>query len=316
VTIYILRRLAMLVPVLVGISIVVFLLLRLLPGDTVDAMLSDELRMAPETYRYLRQQMGLDDPIYVQYLRWLGGVVQGDLGRSMRTNQPVFSMITSRLPITLQLALLSVVLSLVLAVPLGVVSAVRRNSGTDFWVRILGLVGQSLPNFWLAAMLMLVASRTFQWLPPLMFTPFTQDPAENLKQMLLPALSLAVALMAVTMRMTRSCLLEVLGQDYIRTARAKGLGERLVLARHALRNALIPVITIVGIQMGNLLGGTVIIEQIFGLPGVGWMLLQGIQQRDYPVVQGGTLWLALMFVLINLVVDAAYSYLDPRIRYA
>jgi peptide/nickel transport system permease protein len=231
VTIYILRRLAMLVPVLVGISIVVFLLLRLLPGDTVDAMLSDELRMAPETYRYLRQQMGLDDPIYVQYLRWLGGVVQGDLGRSMRTNQPVFSMITSRLPITLQLALLSVVLSLVLAVPLGVVSAVRRNSGTDFWVRILGLVGQSLPNFWLAAMLMLVASRTFQWLPPLMFTPFTQDPAENLKQMLLPALSLAVALMAVTMRMTRSCLLEVLGQDYIRTARAKGLGERLVLAR-------------------------------------------------------------------------------------
>lgn len=306
----------MMVPTLLGISILVFILMRLLPGDALSVLLGTEGSLSPEARATLRKMLGLDEPLPVQYFRWIGDLLQGDMGRSLRTSQPVFDNLVARLPITFELTFLSVLLSVILAFPLGILSAVRHNSWADFIVRLIGLFGLSLPNFWLATMLILVASLYFNWLPSVIFVSFIQNPMENLKQMLLPSLSLAMALMAVSMRMSRSAMLEVLRKDYIRTARAKGLVERVVLFRHALKNACMAVITVVGIQIGHLMGGAVIIEQVFGLPGVGWMLLNGIYQRDYPVVQGGVLFLAVMFVLVNLTVDLLYGYLDPRIRYA
>jgi peptide/nickel transport system permease protein len=269
-------------PAMLGISIAVFLLLRLIPGNVVDTMIGSDLSLSPETRANLERTFGLDKPIYVQYLSWMADVVRGDLGRSLRTNEPVVSILLIRLPITTELAALSLVVAVALALPLGVVSAVRRNSRLDFLARIIGLVGLSIPNFWLATMLILVASLWFRWLPPIIFVGFTQNPLDNLQQMLIPTVALAMPLMAVTMRMTRSAMLEVLRQDYVRTARAKGVRETAVTYGHALANALIPIITIIGIQMGYLLGGAVIIEQIFGLPGLGWMILNGIFQRDYP----------------------------------
>jgi peptide/nickel transport system permease protein len=315
VTKYVARRLLLMVPSLVGISLAVFLLLRMIPGDVIDALLGTELTLSPEARASLRRVLGLDVPIHVQYLTWIWAAVTGDLGRSLRSSQPVLDLLLLRLPVTAELAVLSLLLSVATAIPLGVVSAVHRNSRIDFAARTFGLLGLSLPSFWLATMLILGASVWLRWLPPIIFVSFRDDPLENLKQMLLPTISLAMPLIAVTMRLTRSAMLEVLRQDYVRTARAKGLRERTVVYRHALRNALVPVVTIVGIQMGHLLGGAVIIEQIFGLPGVGWMLLQGIYQRDYPVVQGGVLFVAVVFLVLNLLVDLLYAYLDPRIKY-
>lgn len=312
---YILKRIVLAVPVMLGITVVVFLLVRLIPGDVIDTMLGTEASLRPEVREQLRQTLGLDRPLYVQYVTWLGDIVRGDLGRSLRTGQPIQENLAGKLPITLELAFLSVLMSLVIAVPLGIISALRRNSFIDFVVRMLGTIGLSLPNFWLATMLLLIASLYFRWGAALVYVSPLDDPIENLKQMLLPALALALGLTAVVMRMTRSSMLEVLSQDYIRTARAKGLRERLVIYRHALRNALMPVLTVVGIQTGHLLGGAVIVEQIYGLPGLGWFLLNGIYQRDYPVVQAGVLIIAGIFVVTNLVVDLLYALIDPRIQY-
>lgn len=312
---YILKRMVLALPVLFGITVVVFLLVRLIPGDVIDAMLGTEASLRPEVREQLRKTLGLDRPLHVQYVTWLADIVRGDLGRSLRTGQPIVENLSGKLPITLELALLSIVMSLIIAIPLGVISALRRNSSSDFVVRLLGTAGLSLPNFWLATMLILIASRYFRWGAALIYVSPFEDPIENLKQMLLPSLALALGLTAVVMRMTRSSLLEVLSQDYIRTARAKGLLERGVLYRHALRNALLPIVTIVGIQTGHLLGGAVIIEQIFGLPGLGWFLLNAIYQRDYPAVQAGVLILAIIFVLTNLIVDLLYAILDPRIKF-
>ena len=312
---YILKRMVLALPVLFGITVVVFLLVRLIPGDVIDAMLGTEAALRPEVREQLRKTLGLDRPLHVQYVTWLADIVRGDLGRSLRTGQPIVENLSGKLPITLELALLSIVMSLIIAIPLGVISALRRNSSSDFVVRLLGTAGLSLPNFWLATMLILIASRYFRWGAALIYVSPFEDLIENLKQMLLPSLALALGLTAVVMRMTRSSLLEVLSQDYIRTARAKGLLERGVLYRHALRNALLPIVTIVGIQTGHLLGGAVIIEQIFGLPGLGWFLLNAIYQRDYPAVQAGVLILAIIFVLTNLVVDLLYAILDPRIKF-
>jgi peptide/nickel transport system permease protein len=312
---YILKRMVLALPVLFGITVVVFLLVRLIPGDVIDAMLGTEASLRPEVREQLRKTLGLDRPLHVQYVTWLADIVRGDLGRSLRTGQPIVENLSGKLPITLELALLSIVMSLIIALPLGVISALRRNSSSDFVVRLLGTAGLSLPNFWLATMLILIASRYFRWGAALIYVSPFEDLIENLKQMLLPSLALALGLTAVVMRMTRSSLLEVLSQDYIRTARAKGLLERGVLYRHALRNALLPIVTIVGIQTGHLLGGAVIIEQIFGLPGLGWFLLNAIYQRDYPAVQAGVLILAIIFVMTNLVVDLLYAILDPRIKF-
>jgi peptide/nickel transport system permease protein len=312
---YLARRLALSVLVLFGVSILIFTMVRLLPGDVIDMMIGTEGSMTANQQRIVRDQYGLNDAWPVQYARWLGGILQGNLGKSFRTQQDVLPLLASRLPTTLELAALSILLSSAIAIPLGVISALSRNGWTDFIARLLGLIGLSVPNFWLATILILAASFWFRWSPALIYVSPLQDPLGNLQQMLLPTVSLAVFLTAIVMRMTRSTVLEVLGEDYVRTAYAKGLREKVVILRHVLRNALIPVVTIIGLQAGSLLGGVVVIEQLFGLPGLGWMLLNGIYQRDYPVVQGTVLFFALVFALTNLLVDLTYAQLDPRIRY-
>ena len=312
---YLAHRLALSVLVLFGVSILIFTIVRLLPGDVIDMMIGTEGNMSASQQRVVREQYGLNDAWPVQYVKWLGGILQGNLGKSFRTQQEVLPLIAARLPTTLELAALSVLLSSVIAIPLGVISALSRNGWTDFFARLLGLIGLSVPNFWLATILILMASFWFRWSPALIYVSPLQDPLSNLQQMLLPTISLAVFLTAIVMRMTRSTVLEVLGEDYVRTAYAKGLREKVVIVRHVLRNALIPVITIIGLQAGTLLGGVVVIEQLFGLPGLGWTLLNGIYQRDYPVVQGTVLFFALVFALVNLLVDLTYAQLDPRIRY-
>jgi len=312
---YLARRLALSVLVLFGVSILIFTIVRLLPGDVIDMMIGTEGSMTANQQRIVREQYGLNDAWPVQYVKWLGGILQGNLGKSFRTGQEVLPLIAARLPTTLELAALSVLLSSAIAIPLGVISALSRNGWTDFFARLLGLIGLSVPNFWLATILILVGSFWFRWSPALIYVSPIQDPLSNLQQMLLPTISLAVFLTAIVMRMTRSTVLEVLGEDYVRTAYAKGLREKVVIVRHVLRNALIPVVTIIGLQAGTLLGGVVVIEQLFGLPGLGWTLLNGIYQRDYPVVQGTVLFFALVFALTNLLVDLTYAQLDPRIRY-
>jgi peptide/nickel transport system permease protein len=312
---YLTRRLGLSILVLFGVSILIFTIVRLLPGDAIDMMIGTEGSMSANQQRIVRDEYGLNDVWPVQYVRWIGGILRGNLGTSFRTGQDVLPLLAARLPTTLELALLAIVVSSAIAIPLGVVSALAPNGWADFTARLLGLVGLSIPNFWLATILILVASFQFRWSPALIYVSPTQDPLANLQQMLLPTVSLAVFLTAIVMRMTRSTVLEVLGEDYVRTAFAKGLRERVVITRHVLRNALIPVVTIIGLQAGTLLGGVVVIEQLFGLPGLGWTLLNAIYQRDYPVVQGTVLFFALVFALTNLLVDLTYAQLDPRIRY-
>jgi peptide/nickel transport system permease protein len=312
---YVLRRLVLLVPTLVGISVLVFALVRFLPGDVIDALIGTEGSLTPEQRETLARMLGLDAPIHVQYVRWMGSLLRADLGVSLRSAEPVQQLIVQRIVVTAELAILAVCLSTALAVPLGVLAAIRRNGKLDLAANVVGLIGLSFPSFWLATMLLLIASTYLKWRPALSWVNPLEQPGASLQQMLLPTISLSVALMAVVMRMTRSSMLEVLGRDYVRTARAKGLRERTVLVRHAVKNAAIPVITVIGLQIGHLLGGAVIIEQIFGLPGIGWMILTGIYERDYPVVQGGVLVVALCFVLINIVIDLLYACVDPRIRY-
>lgn len=313
---FILRRLLILIPTLIGMSLLIFVMMRLLPGDIVDAMVGMDPTITDEAKEELRASFGLTEPWPVQYVKWMGELVRGDLGTSFRSREPITDQLIRALPITLELAMLAILMSIPIAIPLGILSAVRQNSQVDFLARVVGLIGLSVPSFWLATLFLLFTSLVFRWVPPVIWVNPLEDPLGNLQQMILPALALAVQLMAVEMRMMRASMLEVLRQDYIRTVRAKGVGERTVLYRHALKNAFIPVITIIGIQMGVLMGGSIIIEQIFGLPGVGWYLLQGIFTRDYPIVQVTTLFLAMIFVFINLLVDVAYAFLDPRIRYA
>ena len=312
---YVLRRLLLVVPTLLGASVLVFALMRLIPGDVVDVMLGSDVVMNPAERAILRAMFGVDQPLHIQYLRWLGSVLQGHFGTSLRTTQPVLDMIFQRVGITVELALLSVVLSAVVAVPLGMMAAIRRNGATDLAAHTVTLLGLSMPYFWVASLLLLVSSAILQWSPSLIWVSPFERPLTNLSQIALPVLSLSAGLMAIVMRMARSAMLEVLDQDYIRTARANGVRERGVMVRHALRNAAIPIITVIGLQTGYLLGGAVVIEQIFGLPGIGLMILDGIYQRDYPVVQGAVLFVAVVFVVVSLLVDLTYAFLDPRIRY-
>ncbi len=304
----------MLIPTLVGMSLLIFLMLRLLPGDIVDIIVGADSQADSASRAKLREAMGLNDPIPVQYFKWLGDIVQGDPGTSLRSGKPVSEMMSRAFPITVELALLAIVMATIVAVPLGVVSAVRRETVFDFSARVGGLIGLSLPSFWIATLILLFTSTKLGWTPSIRFKPITQDPIGNLQQMALPAFAIAVQLMAIIMRMTRATMLEVLGQDYVRTARAKGLRNNIVVYRHALRNALIPVITVIGFQLGTLMGSSAIIEVIFGLNGMGNTLLQAIFNRDYPLVQAATLYLAVVFVLINLTIDVLYVYLDPRIK--
>ncbi len=313
---YLLKRLAFVGPMFLGSTLLIFVLMRLLPGDVVDQLMGVEGTLTGEARASLRRLLGLDAPLHVQYLRWLGDLARLDLGVSLRTSQPVRDALLYRLPVTVELSVLAVLLSVLVAVPLGMLSAIFRNRCVDSAARLFGLLGLSMPVFWLAALLILGGASFLHWLPPVVYVPFWEAPGLNLRQMAFPTLALALSLVAVVLRMTRSTMLEVLGQDYIRTARAKGAGEWGTVFRHALKNALIPVVTIIGVQFGYLLGGSVVVEQIFGLPGLGFMLLNAIYQRDYPVVQGTVVFVALFFILVNLAVDLLYGALDPRIRYA
>jgi peptide/nickel transport system permease protein len=310
---HLLRRAGAVVPILGVVSVVVFSLIHLTPGDPVRIMLREEAD--PATVATLRHQLGLDRPLPLQYLTWLGRAVQGELGRSIRTNQPVMDAIRQRAPVTLSLAMAALVVALAIGLPAGILAALRRNSVVDVVATLVAIAGVSLPSFWLAILLILVFSVALGWLPPLGWVSPGRDLVAWAQSLVLPAVTLGVAIAAVVMRMTRASLLEVLELEYVRTARAKGLGEHWVVLRHALQNALIPVVTVVGLQAGALLGGAVITETIFALPGVGRLLVDAIFQRDFPIVQGVVLFLAVNFLLVNLLVDLTYAWLDPRIRY-
>jgi peptide/nickel transport system permease protein len=310
---FILKRLVAMIPVILLVSVIVFYLIRLTPGDPAVAMLGEEA--TPETVAALRHEFGLDQPIPVQYGIWLSKVVQGDLGYSTRSHQPVLEAILERLPATVELTLFALVISLAIAIPTGIISATRRNSAADLIVTTIALVGVSMPSFFLAILLIFIFSLNLRWLPPIGFTPIIKDLGANLIGMILPAITLGTGAAAVVARLTRSSLLEVLGQEYIRTARAKGLAERAVIYVHALKNAMIPVVTIIGLQVGALLGGAIITETIFVLPGVGKLAVDAIFSRDFPMIQGVVLFLSLVFLASNLAVDVLYAFLDPRIHY-
>ena len=298
-------------PVLLILSLGVFLMLHLTPGDPVQIMLGQDAD--PQSIAALRAELGLDQPLPVQYARWLGNVLRGDLGHSIRTHQPVSEAIVSRLPITLELSLVSLVISLAIGLPAGVLAASRRNTSVDFASTGLALAGVSLPSFFLGILLILVFALWLRWVPPSGYTPLIQDPGMNIKQMFMPAVALGAALAGIVARLMRSSLLDVLETEYMRTARAKGLSQQASVLRHGLKNALLPVVTVVGLQVGALLGGAILIETIFALPGIGRLAVDSIFSRDFPIVQGVVLFLALVRVISNLIADLLYAQLDPRI---
>jgi peptide/nickel transport system permease protein len=312
---YIARRIFQGLLVLWLVSLLIFSLVRILPGDAVIMQLDQAAAPTPEVLQIARQELGLDRPFLAQYRTWMAGAVQGDLGRSLITRRPVTQELLRRINLTTHLAVLSVIIALLIALPVGVLSAVRQDTTSDYLGRLFAILGLSLPDFWLATVAITFLAIWFQWLPPIGFAPLWQDPARCLSQLLIPALIIGARLAAVSMRMTRSSLLEVLRQDYIRTARAKGARERAVIVRHALKNAFIPVVTVIGGQFSVLLGGTVIVEVIFLQPGVGSLMLDAVLLRDYTLIQGAVLFFAAVIVVTNLLVDLSYAWLDPRIRY-
>jgi peptide/nickel transport system permease protein len=313
---YIIRRLLASVLVLFIMSLVVFRLVHWLPGDALLVKLGEAGRIPPDKLAEARAEMGIDKPLATQYLTWLGGVVRGDLGDSLIWDDSVWDRIRKGLPITLELAVLASIVALLIAIPVGVLSAIRQDSLVDYVARVTAIAGLAIPSFWLATLALLYSQLWFGWSPELTYTPFFDDPWTNLQTFALPSLILGFGLGASLTRMTRSTVLEVLRNDYIRTARAKGLRDRMVIGRHVLKNAMIPVVTIFGLQFTGLLGGSVIMESLFSLPGVGGVTLQAVQQRDYTQIQGNALFLGAIALIINIVIDVSYAWLDPRIRYA
>ena len=312
---YLATRLIGAIPTLLGVSVLTFLFIRLIPGDAIAARLGTSTALTPEQLAGLRAYFGLDQPLYQQYWTWLTSLLHGDFGYSIRTGRPVLVEITERLPATLELAAAATLIAVLIGLPLGLLSAMRSRSRVDVIARIGGLIGLSLPSFWLGTLIIVLFSLYLRWLPNTGgYVDFLRDPLGNLALIVLPAVTLGVALAAATMRMTRSAMLDVLGADYVRTAWAKGLPRGVIIRRHVLKNGLIVVVTLLGIQVGQLLGGAVVVEEIFSIPGVGRMLLAAIVQRDYALVQGGVLVIAILFVLVNIFVDLLYGYLDPRIR--
>jgi peptide/nickel transport system permease protein len=314
---YILRRLLALLPTLFFASVIVFVIVRMVPGDVVDLMLSqNDISANALTREQLLRSMGLDKPLWEQYLIWTSRILlHGDLGQSLWQNVPVLELVVSRLPATFSLGLMALMVALSVALPIGVYSAIRQDTAGDYVARSFSILMLAVPSFWLGTMVMVFPSIWWGWSPEVNYVPFLADPLQHLKQMLVPAVILGLALSAVTMRLTRTMMLEVLRQDYIRTAWAKGLSEPLVVLRHALRNALIPVVTLVGLQAPLLIGGAVVIEQIFVLPGMGLLLLDAVNQRDYPVITGVFLVVGVSVMLINLLVDLSYGLFDPKVRH-
>lgn len=310
---FVLRRGAQAAVVLLGVSLIVFALVQLVPGDPIRSSLGT--RFDPETYAALRERAGFDRPLPVQYLTYVGGALTGDLGVSFRTGQPVTTALMERLPATLSLAATALLVALLIAVPLGIVSALRSGRAADHVATVVSQIGVSVPDFWMAILLILLFSGTFGLLPPSGYESLFEDPVAWAEHMVLPAVTIGVVSGAILTRFIRAAVLESLGEDYVRTARSKGLRESLVLRRHVLRNALIPIITVTGVQLASLLGGVIVVEVVFAWPGLGRLTLDAVGSRDYPVLQGAVLLFAALFLLVNLLVDVLYAAVDPRIRY-
>jgi len=313
------RRLLLFVPTLFGVSLLIFVLMRMVPGDIAEILVyqtgAETSAVQKKQIEQIRRELGLDRPVVTQYIAWLTGAVRGDFGYSYSQRRPVTEILSERFPRSMELAAVTLILAALWSVPLGVVSAVRQNTWLDYLVRVLSISGLSLPIFFTGVLILYLLVRVFRWLPPLEYVALTEAPLENLKQLIWPALAQAYYISAPIMRLTRSQMLEVVRQDYVRTARAKGLSERVVMYRHALRNSLLPVVTFIGWWGGRLLGGVVIMEIIFAIPGMGLALVQAVSYRDYPTVQAIIFVMALIFLVVNLAVDVLYGWLDPRIRY-
>jgi peptide/nickel transport system permease protein len=313
---YTINRVLLMIPTLLGVAVLVFFLLRVVPGDIVEIKLrGDGGSVTQETIDMERKRLGLDRPLYAQFGKWMVGMATFDFGNSMWTERPVVTEIAGRLELSLQVAIMATLIAVLLAIPMGTMAALFRDSWIDYTVRILTIGGLSIPSFWFGMLIMLTLLAFFNWLPPITFTPIYVDPIANLTQLIWPALAVGYRYCAVTARMIRSSLLEVLSEDYIRTARAKGVSEKLVISRHALRNALLPAITVIGLEFTFLIGGLVVTEQVFNLNGIGQLFVQSISRNDFTLIQGMVMLIAAFYVLVNLGIDLLYAVFDPRIRY-
>ena len=313
---YILKRVLLMIPTLFGVALLVFLLLRVAPGDIVELKYAGSGTFAPkEALDRERAQLGLDKPVAQQFFSWISGIVRFDFGQSMWTGQPIAQEIKVRLQLSLELAVMATLVAMLLAIPLGTLAALKQDTWVDYFVRIFSIAGLAMPSFWLGIVIILAFLILFQWMPPLTFTPFWVDPRANLAQLIWPALAVGYRYSAMATRMTRSAVLEVLRDDYVRTARAKGLSEAVVVLRHALRNALLPIVTVIGLEFAFLIGGLVVTEQVFNLNGIGMLFVESVTHRDYTMTQALVLLVAFVFIFMNFVVDLLYALLDPRIRF-
>ncbi len=316
--IYVTRRVLLIFPTLLILSLIIFGLLRILPGDVATMILGggEGGKVSEASIRVIQEKLGLNRPLHIQYFDWLWDTMRGDFGTSLYSDQSVGGQLAQRIPLTLEIAIFAKLVSILVGVPIGIISAIKQNSFIDLSLRFMTIFFLAAPSFWLGLLVILGGALWFNWIPPLGYNPIWKDPVANFQQLIWPIIILSHNGLAVIARMTRSSMLEVMREDFIRTARAKGLAENVVIMRHALKNALIPVVTLAGLQFAALLGGTVIIEYIFGIPGIGSYFIQAIQTKDYPVVQGMVIAFAIVFMLINLVVDLLYGWLDPRISYS
>jgi peptide/nickel transport system permease protein len=314
---YILKRFLLMIPTLLGVAMLIFFLMRVVPGDIVELRMAGEggAGASQETLAKERARFGLDKPLWLQFAEWMAGLVRLDLGTSMWTGAPILEEIKLRFALSLQLAVMATIVAVLLAIPLGVIAALKQDTWIDYAVRIFSIAGIATPSFWLGIVIILVLLIAFRWLPPMVYTPFWESPTQNLAQLIWPALAVGYRYSAVATRMTRSAMLEVLREDYIRTARAKGLVEKLILSRHALKNAMLPVLTVICLEFAFLMGGLVVTEQVFNLNGLGLLFVQAVAHRDYTLTQALVLIVATVFIVVNFLMDLMYAYLDPRIRY-
>jgi peptide/nickel transport system permease protein len=312
---YVLQRILLMIPTLLGVAVLVFFLLRIMPGDVVQMMYSEVANIPKQVIEMERARLGLDQPLHIQFFKWIAGTLQGDFGISMWTGKPVAQEIAVRLELSLQVAIMATILAILIALPLGTLSALFKDTWIDHVIRVISIAGLAIPSFWLGMLIILSLLTFFAWHPPLMFTPFFENPKANLSQLIWPAIAVGYRYSAVATRMTRSSILEVLQEDYIRTARAKGVFERLVIARHAMRNAMLPVVTVIGLEFAFLIGGLVVTEQVFNLNGIGKLFVQAIARGDHTMIQALVLLVATCFIVVNFAIDLLYAALDPRIRY-
>lgn len=312
---YVIRRLLLMIPTLLGVAVLVFLLMRVVPGDIVEMRFAEGQFFSPEQVAKERARFGLDRPLWRQFLDWIWGIVRLDFGVSMWSGNSIAQEIALRLQLSLQLAVMATLVAVFLAIPLGTLAALKQDTWLDYFIRVFSIAGLAMPSFWLGIVMFLLLLAVFRWIPPMVFTPFWEDPWQNLAQMIWPALAVGYRYSAVATRMTRSAMLEVLREDYIRTARAKGLWQGLIVRRHALKNAMLPVLTVIGLEFAFLIGGLVVTEQVFNLNGIGLLFVQSIARRDYTLVQALVLLVAVIYILVNFAVDLLYGWLDPRIRF-